>query len=142
MTPFTKHFSEEELTFSSAALRLGIINKIPDEARFPLVTLFTLIVEPLREEVGVPIHLDSAYRCLELNRAIGSHDDSQHIAGERGAAADLKVTGMKPKEVADKIEAMGLPYDQLIEEYGEEGWCHVSFSSRNRRMRFKLPKEE
>lgn len=134
----TEHFTEEECEYSSTAIRLGIKNKIPDECRVALVSLFTFIVEPLRVELGVPFSPDSAYRCLELNRALKSKDDSQHVKGE---AVDLKIKGWTPKQIADKIQAMGLPYDQLIEEYGEDGWCHVSFSPRHRRMRFKMPKE-
>jgi zinc D-Ala-D-Ala carboxypeptidase len=137
VTKISEHFTEQELTFSSTAIRLGIKNEIPDECRVPIATLFNLIVEPLRVKLGVHIHIDSAYRCLELNRAIKSADDSQHVKGE---AADLKIHGMTPKQIADKIVAMDLPYDQLIEEFGDDGWCHVSYSSRHRRMRFKIPK--
>ena len=51
---------------------------------------------------------------------------------------------MTPKQVCDTIDKLVKegkikPYDQLIEEFGETGWCHVSFNiSQARRMRFKI----
>jgi zinc D-Ala-D-Ala carboxypeptidase len=132
----SEHFTKEEFEFSSTAIRLGINNKLPDELLPAATALHEVILEPLRDKIGAPIHEDSGYRCIEVNRAVGSKDDSQHVLAE---AADIKVKGLKPSEVADFIDAMGLPYDQLIEEYGDEGWCHVSFGPRNRRMRFKKP---
>jgi hypothetical protein len=43
-----------------------------------------------------------------------------------GRAADFYVVGMSPFEAANAMRAMGLPYDQLIHEFGR--WVHVGIS--------------
>lgn len=132
----SEHFTVEEFEYSATAIRLGIANKIPNELLDAARMLCEEILEPLHRQLAMPIQIDSGYRCLALNRAIGSKDNSQHIKAE---AADIKVKGMMPTEICDAIELLELPFDQLIEEYGPGGWCHVSYSARNRRMRLKLP---
>jgi uncharacterized protein YcbK (DUF882 family) len=48
-------------------------------------------LEELRELVGKPIEIRSAYRCAKHNRAIGGAPKSQHV---EGIAADIAVKGM------------------------------------------------
>jgi hypothetical protein len=43
-----------------------------------------------------------------------------------GRAADFIVPGLTPYEVCNQMRALGLPYDQLIHEFGE--WIHVGIS--------------
>lgn len=74
------------------------------------------------------IRISSGYRCLALNRAIGSGDLSAHI---HGYAADFTCPGFgTPKEVAKKIAESPIKFDQLIYE-GE--WVHLSVDPKNRR---------
>jgi uncharacterized protein YcbK (DUF882 family) len=58
-------------------------------------------LEALRCIIDKPIHITNAYRCEEHNASIGSKSTSQHILGK---AADIKVKGYSPKEVADVAE--------------------------------------
>ena len=53
--------------------------------------------------------------------AVGSKDTSQHRIG---CAADIKVTGMSPREVVQACIDAKLPYDQVIEEFSS--WTHIS----------------
>lgn len=55
-----------------------------------------LTLERVREEVGNPIRILSAYRSPEYNRKIGSNDRSQH---PQGRAADIKVANMTAFEL-------------------------------------------
>lgn len=48
-----------------------------------------LTLERIREEMGKPIRILSAWRPIEYNRKIGSSDGSQHA---KGRAADIIVT--------------------------------------------------
>ena len=75
-----------------------------------------------------PIRISSAYRCKELNRAIGSGDTSAHVLGY---AVDFTcpIFGT-PKEVAQEIAASSIKFDQLIYE---GTWIHLSVDPRNRR---------
>lgn len=61
-------------------------------------------IQKLRTLIGVPIHIQSAYRTPAHNRAIGGSPNSRHLKGE---AADIKVTSMTPKTVALAAEKCG-----------------------------------
>jgi len=50
----------------------------------------------IRNQVEKPIKINSAYRCLEHNRSIGSNDTSQHVLGK---AADIVIAEFIPIEV-------------------------------------------
>ena len=43
-----------------------------------------------------------------------------------GRAADISCQELSPLELCQAVENMGLPFKQLIYEFGPEGWCHVS----------------
>jgi uncharacterized protein YcbK (DUF882 family) len=58
-------------------------------------------LQQLREDLGSPITITSAYRCPEHNAAVGGSSRSQH---KEGTATDIVVSGMSPDEVADACE--------------------------------------
>jgi hypothetical protein len=70
---------------------------------------------------GKAIMVNSAFRCKQVNDAVGSKDTSQH---RLGCAADIRVPGTTPDEVVKAVMAAGLPYDQLIREF--DRWTHIS----------------
>ena len=124
----SKHFSLAELTKSSTATRRGIDNDPDSTARENLIVLCSEILEPVREHYGVPFVPNSGFRCLELNRAIGSSDSSQHVTGN---AVDFEVPGVDNKEVALWVKE-NCDFDQLILEFYKEGeptsgWVHCSY---------------
>jgi len=67
------------------------------------------------------VMINSAFRCKQVNDAVGSKDTSQHRIG---CAADIRVPGVTPDEVVKAIIAAGLEYDQIIREF--DRWTHVS----------------
>ena len=113
-------FTLEELTASETAVRYGIDNTPDNEVLMNLRRL-ALFLEEVRAAVGMPIHINSAYRSVEANRIVGGKSTSQHC---KGAAADLKVKGMTPDQVVRAIIKAGLNYDQVIREF--DSWTHVS----------------
>ena len=122
------HFSLEELTKSSTALRKGINNDPDSTARENLIVLCNEILEPVRTHYGIPFAPNSGFRCLELNREIGSSDRSQHVTGN---AVDFEVPGVDNKEVALWVKE-NCDFDQLILEFYKEGepasgWVHCSY---------------
>jgi len=60
-------------------------------------------LQVLRDEVKKPITVTSGYRNAAYNAKIGGAKASQHLTGR---AADIKISGMTPKEVAAVIEKL------------------------------------
>ena len=122
------NFKLEELCKSQVALRNGINNSTEDPAIIANLTrLCQEVLQPVRVHFGVPFTPSSGYRCLELNRALGSKDSSQHIKGE---AADFEVPGVSNFDLATWV-SQNCAFDQVILEHytqGEpsSGWVHCS----------------
>lgn len=132
----SKNFSLLEMIKSPTADRLGIDNTPSNGGITDCLTLVAeKILEPVRAHYGVPIIPSSGYRCLALNRAVGSKDTSQHIMGQ---AVDFEVPGTPNLSVAKWIRD-NMEFDQLILEFyrsGEPntGWVHCSYrDGRNRK---------
>ena len=73
---------------------------------------------------GKPVMINSAFRCKQVNDAVGSKDSSQHRIG---CAADIRVPGMTPDEVVRALISANLPFDQIIREF--DRWTHISVPS-------------
>jgi hypothetical protein len=58
-------------------------------------------LQKIRDEMGIPITITSGYRCEVWNKSVGGAVNSRH---RKGDAADIKVNGKTPAEVADKCE--------------------------------------
>ena len=131
----SKNFYLSELVKSATADRLGIDNTPPQEVIDKLRLVAVNILQPVRDHFMVPFIPSSGYRCLELNRAIGSKDNSQHVKGE---AVDLEVAGVSNLELYFWIRD-NLKYDQLILEYYDKykpnsGWIHASYKKEGNRQ--------
>lgn len=122
-----KNFTLEELTRSATAARKGIPNVVTSAAIIQLQLLCIHVLDPLRALVG-PVQVLSGYRSLAVNTAVGGARTSQHLTGN---AADIIVPGMTVAQVVRKIRTSGIPFDQVIDEFGI--WTHVSWAP-NRRM--------
>ena len=97
-------------------------DNIPNEKELANLQRLAEFLEQVKEVLGgKPIMINSAFRCAEVNKAVGSSDKSQH---RLGCAADIRVPGMTPDEVVRAIIEAGLPYDQVIREF--DRWTHVS----------------
>ena len=121
MEQITKNFTLEEFTRSETAEKLGIRNEPDSRAKLAIVNLCAKLLQPLRDIYGKPIHINSGYRCPELNKAVGGVSTSQH---QRGEASDLSIDG-KARELLELIEENHLPFDQAI-LYRKQNFLHVS----------------
>ena len=93
-----------------------------NESELANLTRLAAFLETVKTAVGgKPVLINSAFRCKEVNDAVGSKDTSQHRIG---CAADIRVPGMTPDEVVRAIIGAKLPYDQVIREF--DRWTHVS----------------
>lgn len=125
-------FTWEELTRTGS----GLPNSPPPEAQLALRDLVAQVLDPLREAIGRPVDITSAYRAPAVNDAAGGAETSQH---KRGEAADAKVKGMDGASLATFIVRAGIPFDQLI-VYSNR--VHVSFTRRYPLRRSTLRKTE
>ena len=129
-----KYFTIQELTISNTAQRKGIDNTPDQKAAAALTALVTNVLDPLREAWGRPIVVNSGYRCPKLNRAVGGVARSQHTKGEAADIRTLSNRRWENRQLYDLIRKLGLPFDQLIDEY-DYSWIHVSYSEgKNRRQ--------
>ena len=117
----SEHFTYEELTRSDAAVRLGVENT-PNDAEIENLKRLAELLEEVKKAVGgKAIMINSGFRSKPVNDAVGSKDTSQH---RLGCAADLRVPGMKPREVVEACIAANVPFDQIILEF--DSWTHIS----------------
>ena len=126
-----KYFTIKELCKSSTATQRGIDNTPNSEIVSNLEQLVDNILDPLREEYGKPIKVNSGYRSQALNDAVGGSKTSQH---KYGLAADITAgSRLENKKLFILVQKMNLPFDQLIDEKSYS-WIHISFSKNPRKQ--------
>jgi hypothetical protein len=128
----SEHLDLSEVIRSESAKRNGISN-MPTEAHLANLRLLAeKVFEPIRNHFRCPIHISSAYRSVELNRAVKGSLTSQHCTGEAiDVDMDGTPNGVTNKMVFDFIKN-NLEFDQLIWEFGNDNnpdWVHVSYES-------------
>lgn len=105
-----KHFKRSE--FHCKCGKCGGFPVEPDEKLVELL-------EQIREHFDSPVTITSGVRCKTHNTNVGGATSSQHL---KGTAADIKVKGKTPKEVAAYCETL-LPKSGGIGLY--KTWVHV-----------------
>lgn len=128
---FMKYFVFEEFFRSDVADSCGILN-LPDPGQEPfvrgnIILLVDHVLDPIRDYVGLPILINSGYRCPSLNELVGGEGSSQHLIGQ---AADFTVPGMMVREYKELAYwcAENIDFDQLIVCPGRK-FIHVSYES-------------
>ena len=114
----TEHFTLAELTYTDHR----DFDNTPNPDQINNLKRVAELLEQVKTLLGgKPIMVNSAFRSLQVNAAVGSKPTSQHCLG---CAADIRVPGMTPDEVVKAIRASDLQYDQLIREF--DSWTHIS----------------
>ena len=112
------HFTLEELTHTDHRE----FDNTPNDSEKNNLKRLAEFLEQVKDVLGgKPIMVNSAFRCKQVNDAVGSKDTSQHRIG---CAADIRVPGMTPDEVVKAVIAAGIGYDQIIREF--DRWTHIS----------------
>jgi uncharacterized protein YcbK (DUF882 family) len=91
----TKNFSKEEFDCNDGS-------EMPINVYHNMVKVANQL-QTLRDYIGKPIQVNSAWRSEEYNTSIGGVKNSQHIMGR---AADIVIKGMTPIEVSKIIEEL------------------------------------
>ena len=114
----TSNFSLEELSHTDHRE----FDNTPSSDVIENLKRLAMILEQVRSLFNnSPVMVNSAYRSLEVNRAVGSSDHSQH---RFGCAADIRIPGQTPDMVVQTIIKANIPYDQLLREF--DAWTHIS----------------
>ena len=138
------HITYAEAIHSNTAKRKSIDNTPNEVQVLSMKLLANKIFEPLRKWVGGPIKVNSFFRSVTLNEAIGGVASSQHCKGQ---AIDIDdVYGYKSNAEMYKWIQENLDYDQMIWEFGTDtqpNWVHISYVSKeeNRNKCLKAYKE-
>ena len=120
-TNLSLNFSLEELTHTDHRQ----FDNTPNADEMANLTRLAAFLENVKSVLGgKPVMINSAFRCKQVNDAVGSKDTSQHRIG---CAADIRVPGMTPDEVVKAVIASGIGYDQVIREF--DRWTHISVPS-------------
>ncbi len=117
--------------FILPATRRGIDNVPNDEQLANMELIAEKVFEPLREWVDGPIKVNSFFRSVDLNKAIGGSSKSQHCKGQ---AMDIDDTfGVVANSEMYNYIKNNLDFDQMIWEFGDDenpNWVHVSYVSK------------
>lgn len=62
-----------------------------------------IVLQKIRDHFGKAVHINSGYRTFAYNKKIGGATYSQHCYG---TAADIRITGVKPKDIAAYVETL------------------------------------
>lgn len=79
-------------------------------------------LQKIREHFGKPITITSGYRCATHNRSVGGATGSRHTKGD---AADIVVSGVTPREVAQYAESIGIKGIGLYETNADGHFVHI-----------------
>lgn len=62
-------------------------------------------LQKIRDHFGKPVNINSGYRCATHNASVGGATKSNHMDGK---AADIRISGVTPLEVAQYAEHIGI----------------------------------
>jgi len=127
----TNNFTLEELCYSLVADKKGIENYPNAQQKEAIEALAKNVLQPIRDFIGVPLHINSCFRSEKLNKLISKVPTSYHLATRGIAAADISCQRVELKVIFKYIKE-NLDFHELIWEYGNSEnpkWIHVAFNS-------------
>ncbi|NRA66761.1 MAG: hypothetical protein HRU19_19895 [Pseudobacteriovorax sp.] len=133
----SKNFTLAEFTHSDLAKRRRI-NNTPGKRQIEAMRyLAQFVLQPIRDEFG-PTKITSGYRSPELNLAVGSTKESQHIRGE---PADFYCKNAPSETVlAWIINQSNIPFDMIVDEIDVKGVIHITYKHNRRSVLLQTDK--
>lgn len=134
-----KDFDAEEFIKSSIAKAKKIDNNVYDPVVLANLNRTADKAQEIRDFLNQPIKITSGYRCLKLNREIGSKDTSQHIKGQ---AIDFYCPEFRNNSlIVQKLKEHNIIVDQCLME---GSWVHLSireFGENRNQYAYFMPDE-
>lgn len=115
------NFIPEEFIYSETACEKNISNEI--ESLNVIINLNRTAdkAQEIRDFLRNPVKINSGFRCLELNEAVGSKNTSQHIKGQ---AIDFICPDFgTPEKIVKILRENRIEVDQCLME---GAWVHLS----------------
>jgi hypothetical protein len=81
-----------------------------------------MYLQNIRSHFGKAVNISSGYRCATHNKNVGGATGSRHAKGQ---AADIYITGVKPKEIAQYAESIGILGIGLYETDKDGHFVHI-----------------
>lgn len=129
----TPHFTSEELLYTSEVAYLGHQEELLETNPGKLYMLAGF-AERVREIIGSPMVVTSAYRSKMLNSVIGGSQTSQHALCE---AIDFIPKNCSIEQAAIAIMCSDLKYGQLIvERKRNKRWLHISIGAKRENLAY------
>ena len=125
----SKYFTFKEMLRSTIAELKGIRNIPESIEHYQNLDRLMSVLDKAREKMGKPIYVNSGYRCVQLNKAVGGAANSYHLTGR---AADITCYHRQDNEklyVILEEMSWSLPEGvQIMELINEKNysWIHVS----------------
>lgn len=79
------------------------------------------ILQPLRDYLGKPIYINSGFRSVQVNKAVGGVSKSQHVSG---CAADIRVSNLDMSKIMSWLKNCKF-CDQVLQG---KSFIHVSWT--------------
>lgn len=136
MNPISAHITYKEAVNSPTAIRNGIDNTPTPEHLANMKAVAEKVFEPIRNHFGIPIKVESFYRCEALNKLVGGSVGSQHRFGQ-AIDIDDDLGGLTNADMFQWI-VENIEWDQVIWEFGNDSqpdWVHVSYTKQRNRKR-------
>lgn len=122
----TEHFTWREILKSETAARHGLSNIPTDPAHVENIIYTCRQMEIVRAAFLGVIDVTSCYRAPAVNALVpGSSPTSAHPSG---LAMDFEVRGVDNLVVCQRLPEILKDWDQIIFEFGPDGWVHLGFS--------------
>ena len=124
-----KNFKPVDFFVSDKAKQLKINNETDNLNILTCLNKVADKLQEIRDKIGVPITINSAYRCPEVNKAVGGSATSWH---QQGLAADINAKGYTQEQLVRWIKDQKISVDKC---FVERGCVHLQFNlhdSKNR----------
>jgi hypothetical protein len=79
-------------------------------------------LQKIRDHFNASVNVNSGYRCKTHNKEVNGSSSSHHM---KGMAADIRVEGVDPKDVAKYAESIGIKRIGLYDGAAEGNFVHI-----------------
>ena len=124
----SKNFKLSEFIKSETADKNKIDNTPSEEIIKNIELLVTSLLQPLRDKVSYAFHINSGFRCDELNKKVNGSKTSAHL---QGLAADITLGSKQLNKILyDEIRKGKYDFHQAINEKNYS-WIHLGIKKDN-----------